>query len=371
VTILKVDLDQGGFSVTHEKGFRIVEALGSHYEIGFKLGERCKDLAESMIEDLRLRVKAAGLDWDKAVSTARKHLPFAEEFDPAYVKWVRGYAEGSGFKFEDLFAYFCQEAGGSLCTDIAVANEVASDGSVLSAHTEDWYPIDEKHLVLVRGKPEGEPAFLAATLGGLQIDCGLNSVGISVTQNSLVQSDVRIGVPQEFVAHKILASKTIGDAMRAALPEKRGSSYNHNLCHSSGELYSLEGSATDFCALYAQEGYLVHTNHYLSQRMAKYEAAFQKANEKAPGAGADTIIRYNRALRLLKRERGKVTVASLKNILSDHVNYPNSICRHIEQSVPPLERYKTIFSIIIDVTHLKVLICHGNPCVGKYREFKL
>ena len=339
--------------------------------MGLKLGEQCKDLAESMTEDMRTRIKAAGLTWNRAVSNARKHLPFAEEFDPQYVKWIRGYAEGSGFKFEDLFVYFCQESDGGLCTDIAVNNEATSDGSVLSAHTEDWYPIDEKHLVLIRGKPKEEPAFLAMTLGGLQIDCGLNSAGISVTQNSLFQSDVRIGVPKEFVARKILASKTIGDAMRAALPEKRGSSYNNNLCDSSGEIYSLEGSATDFCALYAHEGYLIHTNHYLSHRMTKYETAFQKANVKSPGAGVNSIIRYNRALRLLKRELGKVTATSLAKILSGHVNHPNSICRHIDESDSPLERCKTIFSIIIDVTHLKVLICHGNPCVGEYKEFKL
>jgi len=357
--------------MSQKSGFRVVEASGSYYEIGFKVGERCKDLTESMMEDVKIRMKAVGLTWDRAVSNARKHLPFAEEFDPEYVEWIRGYAEGSGFKFEDLFAYFCQESSGGLCTDIAVNNEVTSDGSVFSAHTEDWYPIDEKHLVLIRGKPEGEPAFLAMTLGGLQIDCGLSSAGISVTQNLLPQRDVRIGVPKEFVARKILASKTIGEAIRAALPEKRGSSYNNNLCDSSGEIYSLEGSATDFCALYAHEGYIVHTNHYLSQKMAKYEAAFKKTKDKSPGAAANSIIRYNRALRLLKRGLGKVTVASLKKILSDHVNYPNSICRHVDESVPPMEQCKTIFSIIIDVTHLKVLICHGNPCVVEYKEYKL
>jgi len=159
--------------------------------------------------------------------------------------------------------------------------------------------------------------------------------------------------------------------MCAALPEKRGSSYNYNLCDSSGEIYSLEGSATDFCALYGHEGYLVHTNHYLSHRMTKYETAFEKANDKSPGAGVNSIIRYNRALKLLKKELGKVTIASLTNILSDHVNYPNSICRHIDESAPPLKQEKTIFSIIIDVTHLKALICHGNPCAGEYKEYKL
>ncbi len=357
--------------MSQKSGFRIVETSGSHYEIGFKLGEKCKDSTKSMIEDMKTRLKAANLTWNRAVSDARKHLPFAEEFDSAYIEWIRGYAEGSGFKFEELFVYLCQETEGNSCTDIAVNKEVTSDGSVLSAHTEDWYPIDEKHLVLIRGKPKGEPAFLAMTLGGLEIISGLNSAGISVTQNSLYQTDVRIGIPKTFAARKILASKKIGDAMRAALPEQRGSSYNNNLCNSNGEIYSLEGSATDFCALYGHDGYLVHTNHYLSHRMAKYESAFEKANVKSPGAGVDSIIRYNRALRLLKRELGKVTVASLATILSDHVNHPNSICRHIDESDPPLEQYKTIFSIIIDVTHLKVLICSGNPCVGEYKEYKL
>jgi len=357
--------------LTQKSGFRVLEVSGSHNEIGFKLGSQCKDLAESMMKDTRVRVEAAGLTWEEAVQGAQKHLPYVEQYDPECVEWVHGYAEGSGIRFEDLFVYFCQDTAKGLCTDIAVNSEVTSDGSVLSAHTEDWHPLDEKHLVLVEGKPEGEPAFLAMTIGGLQIDCGLNSVGISVTQNLLIQNDIRIGVPKELVARKILASKTIGDAMRATVPEKRGSSYNNNLCDSSGEIYSIEGSATDFDVLYASEGYLVHTNHYLSPKMWRYEDAFQDTHGKSLRTEADSILRYNRALRLLKKELGHVTVSSLMEIQRDHVNHPNSICRHVDESSPPLNQWKTIFSIIIDITHLKALICYGNPCLGEYKEYKL
>jgi hypothetical protein len=89
--------------VSQKNGFRIVEASGSHFDIGFKLGESCRDLAKSMMEDTRKWVKATGLTWERAVSNARKHLPFAEEFDSAYVEWIRGYAEGAKLKLEDLF----------------------------------------------------------------------------------------------------------------------------------------------------------------------------------------------------------------------------------------------------------------------------
>ncbi|UCE16364.1 MAG: hypothetical protein JSV12_01750 [Candidatus Bathyarchaeota archaeon] len=53
----------------------MVEASRSHYEISVKLGERYKDLAESMMEDLKMRVKVTGLTWGKVVFNARKHLP--------------------------------------------------------------------------------------------------------------------------------------------------------------------------------------------------------------------------------------------------------------------------------------------------------
>jgi len=352
---------------------KIVDAKGSHYEIGYQLGTKCKDIAVSMMEQRRESWKASNISSEKQISHAKKYLPYAEDFFPQFLDEIRGYADAGGFKFEEAFAWFCSWPplqGAIGCTDIAVNGEVTADGTVYAVHNEDWSPEEEKHVIVVRIKPDDEPGFIALSYGGLWVNSGVNAAGVSLSGNALTQNDTRIGVPQDFAVRKVLASKTIGDAMKAAVPENRASSYNNIICDENGEIYSMEGSGTDFDALYAEGGYLAHTNHYLSPKMAKYEAVFQAKHDKSP-LRADSIIRYNRALRLIKKELGKVMVDTFKKIMVDHVNYPWSICRHIDERLPPKDRSKTVFSEIIDLTHRAIWACRGNPCVGKYTKFEL
>jgi len=352
---------------------KIVDAKGSHYEIGYQLGTKCKDMAISMMEQTRESWKASNISLEKALSHAKKYLPYAEDFSPQFLEEIRGYANAGGFKFEEAFAWFCSWPplqGARGCTDIAVNGDLTADGTVYAVHNEDVSPEDEKYVIVVRIKPDDEPGFIALSYGGLWVNSGVNAAGISLSGNFLTQNDRRIGVPQDFAVRKVLASKTIGDAMKAAIPENRASSYNNIICDENGEIYSMEGSGTDFDALYAEGGYLVHTNHYLSPKMAKYEAVFQAKHDKSP-LRADSIIRYNRALRLIEKELGKITVKTFKKIMVDHVNYPWSICRHADERLPPKDRSKTVFSEIIDLTHRAIWACRGNPCVGQYTKFEL
>ncbi|MDH4272780.1 MAG: acyl-CoA--6-aminopenicillanic acid acyl-transferase, partial [Candidatus Aminicenantes bacterium] len=68
--------------------------------------------------------------------------------------------------------------------------------------------------------------------------------------------------------------------------------------------------------------------------------------------------------RLLKNNRGRITVDLLKQFLADHVNHPGSICRHGTY-------VKTTFSVIINLTTGTMLLARGNPCEVKYNEYKL
>jgi len=81
-----------------------------------------------------------------------------------------------------------------------------------------------------------------------------------------------------------------------------------------------------------------------------------------PNGITSSIVRYNRGNRLLKKNLGGITVDKLKEFLSDHVNYPGSICRHITH-------LKTTFSVIINLTTQTMHLARGNPCEVKYREY--
>jgi isopenicillin-N N-acyltransferase-like protein len=339
--------------------------------MGAKLGEDCSDLAKGMMRLLKARLALIGMDMRRGRAMASRYLPYAEEYDPDYVDFLRAYAEAAGLEFDDLFAHFCLDEKG-FCTDISVNGEVTADGcSVLSAHTEDWAPDYAGHVVLVRARPDSGPGFLALSLCGAEIDCGMNSEGISFTGNSVYPDDSRVGVPKMFNARRILASRSISDAFEAAFPEKRASSYNHNFCHKSGEMYSVEGSATDFSVIHGEDGWLVHTNHYLSERMSRHDRVFSTPSGRSPGAAPSTLVRYHRARRLLRQSLGAVSVDVLKSILEDHFNYPRSICNHVDERLGIEDRSATIFSVIFDLSRLEAHVCPTNPCCGVYGTYSM
>ncbi len=63
--------------------------------------------------------------------------------------------------------------------------------------------------------------------------------------------------------------------------------------------------------------------------------------------------------------RGPIGLDDVKAILSDHNNYPYSICAHAED-VPPRDQTVTISAYVIDLTARTLWYCYGNPCTGEF-----
>jgi isopenicillin-N N-acyltransferase-like protein len=248
------------------------------------------------------------------------------------------------------------------CTSMAVNEERTSDGHVLAAHNEDWIPEDEDDVLVISAKPDKEPPYLAMTYGGLLPNVGFNAYGIAQLIDSVYPNDSRIGIPRLVVARAVLASRRISGAIGRTLVPHRAAGYNHLLVHESGEIYSVEVSARKFEILYAHDGYMVHTNHYLDPQM--------KQIEKDPEELLSSRVRYFRASRLIHQNE-KHTINSLQAIQKDHVNVPNSICNHNIAGADPLDREKTISALVIDLTSREMHITWGNPCQNVYHTFRL
>jgi isopenicillin-N N-acyltransferase-like protein len=279
-----------------------------------------------------------------------------------------GMAEGANVAFEDLAVVNAMEAVTmdalhlSKCTSFAVNQDRTADEHVLVAHNEDWVPDDEQDVYVVHATPDGDPAFLAMTYGGLLPNVGFNSEGIAQCCDSVYPTDSRIGIPRVVVSRAVLGARTLADAVRLTLITHRAAGYNHLLVHESGELYSVEVSARKFGILYGDEGLIVHTNHYLDEKM--------QTIEDEPDELIATRLRYFRALRLLRRTPSH-TIKTLQAIQRDHLNFPNSICNHCTDDILPLDREKTINSLVIDLTARAMHIAWGNPCENQYHTYYL
>ncbi len=344
---------------------REVSASGSHHEIGVSLGKQCRDQALRMDKRLKAYVeRIPGRTLESAVALSKRTLPMSRRFYPEYVEELEGYAEGTGIPFDRVYAMISDHpAAGKGCTDLAVNAQWTVNDCVYAAHNEDVEPWNSEDVAVTRVRPKDEPAFIGVCYGGIMPTVGMNSAGISLTGNALVPNDVRPGIPKMFPVRKVLRERGIYQALTASMPEGRGHSFNNIICDTNGEIYSMEGSATAFDALYAEDGWLVHTNHYLSPRMWRFEDNLHTR--------FSSIVRYNRARKLFKAELGRVDVSTFKKVFMDHVGHPESICRHADPALAPDEQTATIFSVVFDLTNRAMWFCPGSPCKGEYRKLEI
>jgi isopenicillin-N N-acyltransferase-like protein len=339
-------------TIIHDTPPPVIEVAGTHREMGWQIGEAAREQVQHSVANAHILIDQSyntlELTWAGANIQARKYLPFAEERYPQYVDELRGIAEGANVSFDDLMVVNAMEAVTmdalhlTRCTTFAVNETRTADGHVLLAHNEDWIPEDENDVYVISAKPNDEPPFLAMTYGGLLPNVGFNAYGIAQAIDSVYPNDSRIGIPRLVVARAVLASRRISGALGRTLVSHRAAGYNHLIAHESGEMYSVEVSARRFDILHGTDGYITHTNHYLSPTM--------KEIEKDPEELISSRVRYFRANRLL-RENSTHTIKTLQSIQKD--------------------RESTITAFVIDLTAREMHIAWGNPCQNIYHTYHL
>lgn len=339
----------------------VLSVRGTHREVGQQIGAAMRPALHALMEQMRRNVPGGPARYEALVNQGRVCLAYSRGVYPQYVEELEGIAEGAGLPLEELFLGMCEELWEPSfwrrgCTDFAARGRATVDGSTLLAHNNDMPPDMEGRLVILRVKAGDEPEFLAVADAGLGISAGFNAAGIALTGNEVSARDVRPGVPRLLIVRAILAARRLGEAMDACLLPQRASNYNNIIADPWGEVYSVEGSATDAEALYIEGDILAHTNHYLSPAMRHLEA-----DRNSIGG---SILRYHRAMRLLRENFGQLSPERFRALLADHANYPASICKHGVETV-------TIFSIVIDVGRRRAWIGRGRPCETVWTEHAL
>jgi isopenicillin-N N-acyltransferase-like protein len=346
----------------------IIEVRGDPRERGQQQGEAARpQILRALTRYREILPEAINSTWEDGLREARKFLPYGEQTFPQFVEEIRGIAEGANVPFEEVWTLNCyeglpqsrQQVWG--CTSIAVRDDYTADGHVLVAHNEDWNSVDNDNVYLVRALPTTDLPFIGMTYGPLLVNIGLNAEGIAVAIDSVYPTDGGVGVPRILCSRAVLNARTIGQAIRASVPKLRASGYGYLLADPNGELYCIETSATTHDLLYGEDGWLVHTNHYLSPKMKSLEEA---------GTYSSSNVRLNRARRLVKAQLGQVTVESLQTVLRDHVNFPDSVCVHEDPDEPLHEREQTLVSIVMDLTARVMWAAPGPPCQGQYVAFQ-
>lgn len=359
-------------TIENSKPAPLISVRGSHLEIGRQIGEAVRPAIQHSIESVKMLVQSAEHKLHLTLSGAQiqafKYSPFIQEHYPQYFDEILGISQGADVPLEDLLVLNAME-GVTMdalhlmkCTSLAINEECTYNKHILMGHNEDWLPDDEADVYVLHVAADDEPPFLSMTYGGLLPNIGFNAYGIAQCCDSVYAKDSRLGIPRIIVSRAVLAAQTPGQAIRRMLAPQRAAGYNHLLAHESGELYNIEVSARRFAVLNSVDGRIVHTNHYLDAQM--------QAIEDEPDELIETRVRYARVDRLLGKSCGH-TVESIKSLMQDHVNYPESICNHAVHYDRPMDRKKTICSLIMDLTAREMHLAWGTPCINPYHTYSL
>jgi len=354
----------------------LVRVRGEHREVGRQIGEACgEEIREAC--DLESSL-GPGQTVDGQRELAARYRDITGAAYPWLLDELEGVAEGAGADPLDVFAASIEEiwaerpsqpsgapaesppprnAGG--CSDIVAVAPVTSAGATLVAHNNDLGAASEARLIALEWAVEGEPAMFTIGIGPW-ISVGWNAAGLSLTGNELTPNDERIGIPRLLQVRDVLRQTSIDDAVKAALHPDRASSYCNLLAHRDGTVVCVEGSASAAELLRPIGGTLAHTNHYVHERMLRYEGD--------PAYAERSSVRYDRARALLETMAGSgepVTPATLRGALGDHEGAPDSLCRHAADEAST----KTVFWCVADVSTGAILFGRGNPCDSVDQKF--
>ena len=353
----------------------IIDAAGSHLEIGRAIGESLRDGLQEVAEVHRAAVERT-LGWERAMEITRQLIPHAEATVPHCMQELLGMAQGSEVSLEILFsANALQEIrflagrdaaspnsdddGDDECTSLAVDQHGTADGRVLLAHNEDAGAHRWPLRYVVRARPTGRPAFVGFAYAGCLLYQGMNDCAIGSVGNALYFRDIRPGSPKLLAYRDVLDATFLEDALRRTIRSGRANGNNHLIANADGDIYDVEVSGGDYAVIPAARDWLAHTNHAIDPTMQALEW----------GDLLNSGMRLRRVEKLLDRGNGRHTVESLFDILSDHSNYPKSVCKHADPVVNP--DVQTIASVVVDLTAGELHVRDGNPCETATTTVKL
>ncbi|NDH58903.1 MAG: hypothetical protein EBX60_11790, partial [Betaproteobacteria bacterium] len=165
------------------------------------------------------------------------------------------------------------------CTAIAVSASASSDAHTWLAQNWDWIGRQRAALVVLHTRDAQGQAIATLTEAGMLAKIGLNDQGMAVGLNILrsIADGTKPGVPVHVLLRHALSFESL-HAFRSRLAALAngpgfGAASNIPAADASGDIGSFEIAPGGWSEYQAQDGVVVHTNHFLCDRLADQQAA--------------------------------------------------------------------------------------------------
>jgi isopenicillin-N N-acyltransferase-like protein len=353
-----------------QRKLKIVEMSGTYFEMGLQYGEACPEI-RPMVQIMNQLLES---DLEKLKVFCASYLPIIQGYDQNILEEIKGIAEGAKVDVEEIIllsawyemSIFKSIATLTGCTSFAARDNATIDGELIIGQNCDMAPVLENMLILQKmNSNDGINIMALAIVGGLGL-IGINSEGISVNGNLLVHKNFTS--PKDIVPHNVITRKTMGSknlskVISAIASARRGPAVHQLFGNSQGDVIGIEVTPDDLGFLYPIDNIFTHSNNFVTERF--------KSRDMVAHFFPDSYLRIKRLDNLMRKHKGDLSVNLMKNLLQDHNNQPDSICRHADEELPPNLQLKTVASIITCPKDKVMHIAIGNPCENEYIEYQL
>ncbi|MBS0262832.1 MAG: hypothetical protein JSS02_12840 [Planctomycetes bacterium] len=349
--------------------FPVFTARGAPHELGHQHGCQARDLIRDFLELLQSSLALSTVELERR---ALRFLPLFKQYVPHLIPEIEGLAAGAGLTFPAALALQLRGELGCIpdagCTTFVIGPRGTASGDVLIGQNSDTIPEIERLAYVLRLRPESGPALILWTFGGMLGYHGMNAAGVGHFANSLGGGPAwKMGLSHYPVKRRLLECSDLRSVRTLLQNTPVCSNGNYVLCDGRGEIADIELTSAGPLELSdAGVGFLVHANHYLCAP----HACPANFSQSLP----DSFPRQDRLQHLIAAKFGTVTVADLRDFLSDHSGYPVSVCRHphdgpADSILPPSG--KTVAALIAEPARGVLHIARGNPCSQPWTTYPL
>jgi isopenicillin-N N-acyltransferase-like protein len=358
--------------------FTVVEMQGSHYEMGRQHGAQCRDLIQRLVRRFDgLLVKPENREAGHKI--AREAVTRVRAAAPELLEETEGIAAGAGLPFEDVFRLSCSQELNSWqgcmqrravttvpsgCTTIAVRQR----RNALVAWNMDWYRAWQPFIVLLHGRPNTGPRFMAFALAGSIGRPGI-SERVAVSANFLpYRADAQTppgsdrwagpGVPYSYVSRMLLQQLSTSDALSLLERTRRMACLNYTLGDSTGHVCCVETLPADQAVLEATEGFITHANSYHSPEFGGLSEEEQRQRDP----------RAHLARQRLRQRRKPLDRSAIYAAQRAHFRgQPTGVCVHGRKQ----RDSSTLLSFVADLQAGEIWAAYGPPCRHRFLKYVL
>lgn len=320
---------------------------GKHYDMGFHYGALLKKNGVSFHEVIKLTTEQ--MEFGSA------SLEICEKSIPNICSEIKGLSDGLDYSYQNFAAWLLTMYGfGDVhgCTCFCMkANE-----KIIFGRNSDMFPDLKPTSESVLYRPDSGYMFLGHSTAMITIEDGINEYGLAAGMNFLATKSKRPGLNSGFLIRHILeCCKTVDEGISVLQSLPISSTQNIIMADKLGNMAVVECSP-DMLIIRRPEGnndFLVSSNHFIDEKMQN-EHANPEAN------WYHSYDRYDAVFNALSQKQDEISANDAMAVLGGKYGYT---CQYGKEL-----NFETIWSVVYDLTEMKIYRAEGNPSKTKFKE---